>query len=198
MYKKTMAFFVIATFSICSLSAQNQNDTASRTAPKTDSVPVNTKTTTDTTKASAFVMNRENLRSLNAQIKDTVPTTDSTMKTDSTKSMAFVMNRENLRNLNAQMNDTVPSTDSTMKTDSTKAMAFVMNRENLRSLNAQMNDTVPSTDSTMKTDSTKSMAFVMNHQNVKSISENNSEMPDQLVVYANVSKKLNKFSISDK
>ena len=128
MFKKTLVFFAITTFSVCSLSAQNTNDKTQKTEPKTDSVPTNTKTTTDTTKASAFVMNNENLRSINAQMTDSVPTKDSSMKTDTTKSMAFVMN----------------------------------------------------------------------HENLKSVSENNSEKPDQLVVYANVSKKLNKISISDK
>lgn len=119
-----MAFFVIATCSVCSLSAQNQNDTVPQTkTPRTDSMP----TKTDTTKASAFVVNRENLRSINSQVKDTIPT-DTTIKKDSSKAMAFVINRENLRSLNAQRNDTVPTTDTT-KTDSTGATALILNNQ---------------------------------------------------------------------
>ena len=94
MFKKIMAFCVIGTFSICTLHAQNQNDTVPpMTPPSTDSVPkTDTTTRTDTTKAMSFVMNRENLRSLNVQVKDTVPS--DTTKKDTTNMTVFVLSNQ--------------------------------------------------------------------------------------------------------
>lgn len=64
MKTKTMAMSMMLTFFSCALFAQNQTDTVPQTTPGTDSIPRTDTASTDTARATTFVIQHQNLKSI--------------------------------------------------------------------------------------------------------------------------------------